>query len=154
MALCTRAGICVFQVRSRIFMSVPAIAIEKLTKVYRNGTRALKQVDLTIEEGDFFALLGANGAGKTTLISILTGLVNKTAGEGKIFGHDIDTRPTEAKKFIGVVPQEFNFNMFEKVEDIVCTQAGYFGIELKDAERESQELLKRLGLWGKRFVPS
>src|SRR3989338_394900 len=133
---------------------MPAILIENLSKVYRNGTRALKQVDLAIEEGDFFALLGANGAGKTTLINILIGLVNKTAGKVSIFGCDIDTHHTEAKKFIGVVPQEFNFNMFEKVEDIVCTQAGYFGIELKDAERESEELLKMLGLWEKRFVPS
>src|SRR3989338_5633339 len=97
MALCTRAGICVFQVRSRIFMSVPAIAIEKLTKVYRNGTRALKQVDLTIEEGDFFALLGANGAGKTTLISILTGLVNKTSGKAEIFGASVEREPSRAK---------------------------------------------------------
>ena len=131
-----------------------AILIKNLSKVYRNGTQALKQVDLAIEDGDFFALLGANGAGKTTLINILIGLVNKTAGKASIFGRDIDTRHTEAKKFIGVVPQEFNFNMFEKVEDIVCTQAGYFGIELNDAERESEELLKRLGLWEKRFVPS
>lgn len=133
---------------------MPAISISNLTKIYRNGTQALKGVDLNIEAGDFFALLGANGAGKTTLISILTGLVTKTAGKVSIFGHDIDIDHTAAKKFIGVVPQEFNFSMFERVEDIVCTQAGYFGVELKDAERESEGLLKRLGLWEKRNVSS
>src|SRR3989338_7621321 len=108
---------------------MPAITIHNLTKIYRNGVKALKSVSLDVAAGDFFALLGANGAGKTTLINILTGLVNKTSGRVKIFGYDIDTDAAKAKKFIGVVPQEFNFNMFVKVEDIVVTQAGDFVFE-------------------------
>ena len=101
-----------------------AISLHNLTKTYASGTRALQGVDLDIEAGDFFALLGANGAGKTTLISILTGLVNKTSGEVKIFGHDIDTHHILAKKIIGIVPHEMNFNVFERVEDIVINQGG------------------------------
>ena len=133
---------------------MPAITIHNLTKIYRNGVKALKSVSLDVAAGDFFALLGANGAGKTTLINILTGLVNKTSGRVKIFGYDIDTDAAKAKKFIGVVPQEFNFNMFEKVEDIVVTQAGYFGIERNIALPETEKLLKKVGLWEKRNAPS
>ncbi len=131
-----------------------AISIENLTKIYRNGTRALKNVSLNVAEGDFFALLGANGAGKTTLINILTCLVNKTSGRVNIFDYDIEAVPEKAKKFVGVVPQEFNFNMFENVEDIITTQAGYFGIERKAALVETEKLLKKVGLWEKRRVPS
>ena len=133
---------------------MPAITIHNLTKIYRNGVKALKSVSLDVAAGDFFALLGANGAGKTTLINILTGLVNKTSGRVKIFGYDIDTDAAKAKKFIGVVQQEFNFNMFEKVEDIVVTQAGYFGIERNIALPETEKLLKKVGLWEKRNAPS
>jgi len=127
-----------------------AIEIKNLVKTYKTGTKALKGVDLTVAQGDFFALLGANGAGKTTIIGILTGLVTKTAGTAHIFDHNIDVDFEAAKKCIGVVPQEFNFNMFECVQDIVVNQAGYFGIDYKIALKDSQEILKRVGLWEKR----
>lgn len=131
-----------------------AISVQNLTKVYANGTQALKDVNLSVQVGDFFALLGANGAGKTTMIGILTGLVNKTKGEVKVFDLDIDKEFARARKMIGVVPQEFNFNIFEKVEDILVTQAGYFGIDKKAALGEAGDLLRRLGLWEKRHQPS
>ncbi len=127
-----------------------AIEIKNLVKTYRTGTKALKGVDLIVPEGDFFALLGANGAGKTTVIGILTGLVTKTGGAVSIFDHDIDHDFEAAKKCIGVVPQEFNFNMFEQVQDIVVNQAGYFGIDYQTALHDSEEILKRVGLWEKR----
>ncbi len=131
-----------------------AVSIKGLRKVYKTGTEALKGVDLTIEDGDFFALLGPNGAGKTTIISILTSLTTKTAGEVEIFGKSIDTNRDETKTYIGVVPQEFNFNIFEKVIDIVTTQAGYYGIPLKEATERADMLLKELGLADKRNSPS
>lgn len=131
-----------------------AIEIHDLVKVYRSGTRALKGVNLQVKRGDFFALLGANGAGKTTIIGILTDLVRKTSGRVEIFGHNIDKEFSLAKKAIGVVPQEFNFNMFEKVCDIVATQAGYFGIEWSTAVKDTEIILKRLGLWEKRNSPA
>ncbi len=127
-----------------------ALEINNLVKTYKTGTKALKGVSLNVAEGDFFALLGANGAGKTTIIGILTGLVNKSEGTVKIFGFDIDKDFESAKKCIGVVPQEFNFNMFENVLDIVVNQAGYFGIDYKDALGDAEEILKRVGLWEKR----
>ena len=127
-----------------------AIEIKNLVKTYRTGTKALKGVDLSVPDGDFFALLGANGAGKTTIIGILTGLVTKSSGTAEIFGHSIDNDFEAAKKCIGVVPQEFNFNMFEQVQDIVVNQAGYFGIDYKIAFKDSQEILNRVGLWEKR----
>ncbi len=130
------------------------ISITQLTKIYQNGTQALKNVTLEIAQGDFFALLGANGAGKTTLINVLIGLVTKTSGHVQIFGHNIDRHHDEAKKFIGVVPQEFNFNMFENVQDIVVTQAGYFGVDRKTVMAESEVLLQKLGLWQKRNTPA
>src|SRR5438552_2682747 len=104
-----------------------AISISNLTKTYASGTQALKGINLEVEAGDFFALLGANGAGKTTMIGIMTSLVNKTAGKVKIFDVDIDEDFPRAKTFMGVVPQEMNFNLFEKVEDIICSQAGFYG---------------------------
>ena len=127
-----------------------AIEIQDLVKVYKNGTHALKGVDLEVKQGDFFALLGANGAGKTTIIGILTSVVNKTAGKVKIFGLDIDKELAKAKKMIGVVPQEFNFSIFEKVLDIVVCQAGYFGVPRKDALKEAEKVLRTLELWDKR----
>jgi len=131
-----------------------AIAISKLTKTYSDGTQALKSIDLEVAEGEFCALLGANGAGKTTIIGIITGLVNKTSGQVKIFDHDIDVHHNKAKKVIGVVPQEMNFNGFERVKDIVATQGGYFGIDYKTACKDTQEILKELHLWDKRDQPS
>ena len=127
-----------------------AIEIKGLVKQYKNGPMALKGVDLTVKEGDFFALLGANGAGKTTIISILTSLVNMTSGEAKIFGHDILHETERAKMLVGVVPQEFNFNFFEKVFEILCTQAGYFGVPRAEAEVRAEVILKKLTLWEKK----
>ncbi len=138
---------------------VPAVSVSNLRKTYE-GTKgaptveALRGVTLNIEEGDFFALLGPNGAGKTTLIGILTTLVNKSGGDAKVFDADIVANPSLAKTYIGVVPQEFNFNIFEKVEDIVLTQAGYYGMTLKEAKPKVEQILKDLGLWDKRNTPS
>jgi len=138
----------------------PAIEVQNVSKTYKKSSRkatetiALKGVSLTIPAGEFFALLGPNGAGKTTLIGILTGLVGKTGGEASIHGHSLDTDPDMAKTFIGVVPQEMNFSIFEKVEDIVLTQAGYYGIPRSEAKPYCDELLKELGLWEKRHEKS
>ncbi len=128
---------------------IKAVEIHNLTKTYDTGTQAVKNVNLVIEAGDFFALLGANGAGKTTIIGIMTGLVNKTSGTVKILGHDIDTDTIAAKQQIGVVPQEFNFNMFEKVLDIVVQQGGYYGIPAHVAKPRAIEILNRCGLGDK-----
>src|SRR3989344_5403612 len=110
-----------------------AITIHNLQKTYANGVSALKWVDLNVPEGEFFGLLGPNGAGKTTIIGIVTGLVNKTGGTVEILGHDLDTETSLAKASIGVVPQEFNFGIFEKVIDIIVNQAGYYGIPRHEA---------------------
>jgi len=126
--------------------------MQNLRKIYAGGTEALKGVNLDINEGDFFGLLGANGAGKTTLIGIITSLVNKTSGQISIFGENLKNNSSNIKKKIGVVPQEFNFNMFEQVENIILAQAGYFGIARRIAKQESEQLLKTLGLWTKRFA--
>ena len=130
----------------------PALAIENLRKTYRNGHVALKGISLEVQQGDFFALLGPNGAGKTTAIGIVTSLVNKTSGRVTIFGHDLDTDLAAAKSCIGLVPQEFNFNVFEPVEEILVNQAGYFGIERKTGFVRAEQYLKQLGLWEKRRV--
>lgn len=127
-----------------------ALSIEQLRKTYGNGVTALKGVSLEVAEGDFFALLGPNGAGKTTLIGIVSGLVNKDAGQVRISGISIDEEPAKAKLHIGVIPQEFNFGIFEKVEDIVVDQAGYYGIPRKRALVAAEKYLKQLGLWEKR----
>ena len=127
-----------------------AVTIHDLRKVYDTGTQALKGASLSIEEGDFFALLGPNGAGKTTLIGILAGLTNKTSGEVTIFDTSIDVNHELAKTYIGLVPQEFNFNIFEKVIDIITTQAGYYGISRKKALHDAESILHELGLWEKR----
>lgn len=129
---------------------VPAVSIKELRKVYKGGLVALKGATLDIASGDFFALLGPNGAGKTTLISILSGLTVKTSGTAEVFGTSIDTNHSLAKSYIGLVPQEFNFNIFEKVLDIVVNQAGYYGIPRAQALAEAEVVLKELGLWEKR----
>ncbi len=131
-----------------------ALEIEGLQKSYGDGFQALKGIDLHVREGDFFALLGPNGAGKSTTLGIVCSLVNKTSGRVRVFGHDIDTDLARAKLNLGVVPQEFNFNQFEKVFDIVTTQAGYYGIPLKQAGISAEKYLKKLGLWDKRNSPA
>lgn len=131
-----------------------ALSIRQLTKTYGNGFQALSGIDLDVAEGDFFALLGPNGAGKSTTIGILSTLVNKTSGTVNVFGHDLDREPAALKRCIGVVPQEFNFNQFEKTFDIVVTQAGYYGIPPKIANERAEQYLTQLGLWDKRDVPS
>ena len=131
-----------------------ALSIRQLTKTYGNGFQALSGIDLDVSEGDFFALLGPNGAGKSTTIGILSTLVNKTSGTVNVFGHDLDREPAALKRCIGVVPQEFNFNQFEKTFDIVVTQAGYYGIAPKVAKERAEKYLTQLGLWDKRDTPS
>jgi len=131
-----------------------AVQIAGLKKTYSNGTQALRGIDLEIEQGDFFALLGANGAGKTTTIGVLTSLVNKNEGSVKVFGYDLDTQINDLKRHIGVVPQEFNFNIFEKVIDIVVQQGGYFGVPRKTARKRAEKILKALELWDKRNTTS
>jgi ABC-2 type transport system ATP-binding protein len=127
-----------------------ALLIEGLRKTYTNGFEALKGINLRVEEGDFFALLGPNGAGKSTTISILCSLVTKTAGRVKIFGRDIDKDFSSAKRDIGVVPQEFNFYQFERVEDIIITQAGYYGLPRSLCRERAEKYLRKLDLWDKR----
>lgn len=127
-----------------------ALSITGLSKVYSNQFEALKGIDLDVAQGDFFALLGPNGAGKSTTIGIICSLVVKTAGSIRVFGHDIDRDFSAAKKCIGIVPQEFNFNQFEKVFDIVVNQGGYYGMPRKLATERAEKYLRRLGLWDKR----
>lgn len=126
-----------------------ALDIQGLRKTYNNGFTALKGIDLRVEQGDFFALLGANGAGKSTTIGIVSSLVNKTAGKVSIFGYDLDTQREQAKAQIGLVPQEFNFNIFEPVVEILVNQGGYYGIPRATAFARAEILLKQLGLWDK-----
>jgi ABC-2 type transport system ATP-binding protein len=127
-----------------------ALSISGLTKTYANGVTALKGIDLDVAEGDFFALLGPNGAGKSTAIGIVCSLVNKTSGQVLVFGHDAQAEPAMARRCIGLVPQEFNFNVFEPVVEIVVNQAGYYGIPRTEAFGRAEYLLKELGLWEKR----
>lgn len=131
-------------------MTTPALQIEQLEKTYKNGFQALKGINLTVEQGDFYALLGANGAGKSTTISIVSSLIKKTAGNVKIFGYDLEQQASLAKQKLGVVPQEFNFGHFEKPFDILVTQAGYYGIQQHFAEQRAEFFLEKLGLWDKR----
>lgn len=128
----------------------PALQIKNLTKTYPNGFSALKGIDLTVPQGGFFALLGPNGAGKSTTIGIISSLFKPTGGSVEIFGVDLLQNPAQAKEFLGVVPQEFNFMQFENVIDIVVVQAGFFGIPAKTALPRAEQLLKALGLWEKR----
>jgi ABC-2 type transport system ATP-binding protein len=127
-----------------------ALSIQGLEKVYGNGFKALKGIDLTVKRGDFFALLGPNGAGKSTTLGIVSSLVQKTAGSVSIMGHDLVSDTFAAKQCLGVVPQEFNFNQFEKVYDIVITQAGYYGFTAKQVAGHAETLLRALDLWDKR----
>jgi len=131
-----------------------ALEINQLHKTYDNGFEALKGISLKVEQGDFFALLGPNGAGKSTTLGVVSSLVNKTTGSVKVFGHDLDIEVSKAKCMMGVVPQEFNFNMFEKVQDVVVQQAGYYGIARDEALRRTEQLLTQLGLWDKRHDAS
>jgi ABC-2 type transport system ATP-binding protein len=127
-----------------------ALSIRGLTKTYANGVQALRGIDLDVAEGDFFALLGPNGAGKTTSIGIIMSLVGKTGGAVSVFGHDIDRELDRAKSCIGLVPQEINFNQFEKVFTIIVNQAGFYGIPRALAVERSEKYLKQLQLWDKR----
>ncbi len=127
-----------------------ALSIRNLTKIYRNGFKALKGIDMDVAEGDFFALLGPNGAGKSTTIGIVSSLITKSAGSVSVFGHDLENQRDSAKRCIGLVPQEINFNQFEKVEDIVTTQAGYYGIPFREARKRAEFCLRQLDLWNKR----
>ncbi len=131
-----------------------ALSIEQLNKTYNNDVVALRGISMNVEEGDFFALLGPNGAGKSTAIGIICSLVNKTSGVVNVFGHDIDKELTKAKQQIGLVPQEFNFSMFEKVLEIVVNQAGYYGMKRQDAYKRAEEVLNQLSLWDKRNTRS
>ncbi|KRP25777.1 MAG: ABC transporter ATP-binding protein [Porticoccaceae bacterium] len=132
----------------------PALAISQLSKTYDGNFQALKGISLTVKQGDFFALLGPNGAGKSTTIGIICSLVLKTSGTVSIFGCDIDTDFSQAKQYVGVVPQEFNFNQFEKPIDILVNQAGYFGIPREIAVERAEKYLRQLGLWEKSHAPS
>lgn len=134
--------------------SMNALEINKLEKIYKNNMYALKGIDLQVNEGDFFALLGPNGAGKSTTIGILSSLVIKTGGKIYVFGHDIDTESNIAKSYLGIVPQEFNFSMFETCMEIVLNQAGYYGIRRRTAQERAEKLFRQLGLWEKRFERS
>ncbi len=129
-----------------------ALTIRQLTKVYNNGFTALKGIDLDVTQGDFFALLGPNGAGKSTTIGILSSLINKTSGMIKVFGYDYDIDLFNLKRHLGVVPQEFNFNQFEKCFDVIITQAGYYGVPAKLAKARAEFYFTELGLWDKKDV--
>jgi ABC-2 type transport system ATP-binding protein len=131
-----------------------ALDISDLRKVYKNGFEALKGIDVSVEEGDFFALLGPNGAGKSTAIGIISSLVNKTSGRVEVFGHDLDRDPEGVKSCIGLVPQEFNFNMWEPIGEIVVNQAGFYGIPRKEAWQRAEQSLRQLDLWDKRLQMS
>lgn len=133
-------------------MSLPALRIEQLKKVYSQGKVALKGIDLTIEQGDFFALLGQNGAGKSTTIGIISSLIKKTSGKVWIFGQDLDTHWMQAKSFIGIVPQEINFATFENIFSILVFQAGCYGIHSKLAKARAEQYLKVMELWDARHL--
>ncbi len=131
-----------------------ALSIRALHKSYKSGTKALNGIDLDVQQGDFFALLGPNGAGKSTTIGIISALVNKTSGSVKVFDFDTDTHLEDAKSQLGLVPQEFNFNQFETVLQIVVNQAGYYGVPKSVALVRAEKYLGQLGLWEKRHARS
>jgi ABC-2 type transport system ATP-binding protein len=126
-----------------------ALEVKELKKTYKNGVEALKGISLTVEEGDFFALLGPNGAGKSTLIGIISSLVNATGGETRVFGASVQQERSRAMSYIGLVPQELNFNQFEKPMEIVVNQAGYYGIPRDIALQRAEKYLRQLQLWDK-----
>lgn len=128
-----------------------ALRIKALTKTYANDFHALKGIDLSVEQGDFFALLGSNGAGKTTMIDIVCGLLEKTSGEVSVLGINQENYVLEVRRLIGLMPQEFNFNPFEYIEEILINQAGYYGIKKSEAKKNAEALLKQVELWDKRF---
>ncbi|MGN6091749.1 MAG: ATP-binding cassette domain-containing protein [Luteibacter jiangsuensis] len=130
-------------------MTTPALHVNDLRKTYGNGVEALKGVSLTVQPGDFFALLGPNGAGKSTLIGILSSLVNASSGDAEVFGVSIHKHRSEAMRLIGLVPQEINFNQFEKPFDICVNQAGFYGIGRAEASERAERYLKELRLWDK-----
>ena len=130
--------------------STPALELIALKKKYKNGVEALKGINLTVQAGDFYALLGPNGAGKSTTIGIISSLVTKTSGQVKIFGYDLDNDIVNAKRQLGLVPQEFNFNQFEEVLQIVTNQGGYYGLPRKLALQRAEKYLRILDLWDKR----
>ena len=127
-----------------------ALEIIDLKKTYGNDFSALKGISLNVAKGDFYALLGPNGAGKSTTIGIISSLINKSDGDVRVFGYDLSSQRRDVKRHIGLVPQEFNFNVFEPVEEIIINQGGYYGIPRKDAAPRAEALLKQLGLWEKR----
>jgi ABC-2 type transport system ATP-binding protein len=129
-----------------------ALSLRKLCKTYRSGVQALKGIDLEVVEGEFCALLGPNGAGKSTAIGIVSSLVRKTGGSVEVFGHDLDREPEAVKACIGLVPQEFNFNQFEPVAEIVVNQAGYYGVPRREAWERAETVLRQLDLWDRRTV--
>jgi len=131
-----------------------ALEVKNLKKTYKNGVVALKGIDLTVEPGDFFALLGPNGAGKSTLIGIIASLVNASSGETRVFGTSVQKERSHAMAKVGLVPQEVNFNQFEKPFDIVVNQAGYYGVPRPVARKRAEKYLKQLQLWDKAFKPS
>ncbi len=128
-----------------------ALEVRNLKKTYKNGVVALRGIDLSVEEGDFFALLGPNGAGKSTLIGIVSSLVNASSGDTRVFGTSVQTQRSQAMAEIGLVPQEVNFNQFEKPFDIVVNQAGYYGVPRKIARERAEFYLKKLSLWEPAF---
>jgi ABC-2 type transport system ATP-binding protein len=130
---------------------VPALEVSNLRKTYPNGVEALKGISLAVQPGDFYALLGPNGAGKSTLIGIVSSLVNASSGDARVFGIPIHTRRSEAMQMIGLVPQELNFNLFEKPFDICVNQAGFYGVERRIARERAEKYLKQLALWDKAF---
>jgi len=143
---------------SRLFLLgnclMHALQVDKLTKTYANGVEALKDISLSVEEGDFFALLGPNGAGKSTLIGIISSLVNSSSGDVSVFGTSVNKRRSEAMSYIGLVPQELNFNQFERPLEIIVNQAGYYGINRKVALQRAEKYLRQLQLWDKHDIPS
>ncbi len=131
-----------------------ALTLRNLSKTYKGGVTALRQVNLDVEQGDFFGLLGPNGAGKSTIIGIVSSLVTRSGGDVRVMGYDLDTQPWEAKGLLGLVPQEFNFNHFETVEQVVLNQAGYYGMPRRQARERLERFLRELSLWEKRRAVS
>lgn len=131
-------------------MSVNALELSQVTKVYKGGYKAVDDISFSVKQGDFFALLGPNGAGKSTTLGMISSLVNKTSGSIKIFGYDTETQYQQARKLLGVMPQEINLNIFETPMQILCNQAGFFGVPRKEAKPYAEELLSKMSLFDKK----